>query len=220
MDKVSFFGYTIPPEIKAMIPLLGKLESPNQTKEIMSMAATYIITKKINTNKQTVTQLKETTDSIQLKLEKKANNAEDRNQLSIIFTGCYYLLKLAIKKRVTTQTFTNDLNDLKLPQAFINDISALYTSQYKDFIEKTNNDKILFHQLVNFKWRVDVVISSSFTSRVMIPVILMEMTDNFGQQKTFEVSLDIFHKLRYNVSKVLKDMEDLEQIQILSKFDK
>lgn len=47
----------------------------------------------------------------------------------------------------------------------------------------------------------------------------MEATSSDGQIRTFELSLEKFHELRYNVAKVLKDMEDLEQIPIL-KIDK
>lgn len=47
----------------------------------------------------------------------------------------------------------------------------------------------------------------------------MEVTTSDGRIKTFELSIEKFHELRYNVAKVLKDMEDLEQIPIL-KIDK
>lgn len=66
---------------------------------------------------------------------------------------------------------------------------------------------------------MDVVISSSFLSRAITPVVLMEVTSSDGRIKTFELSIEKFHELRYNVAKVLKDMEDLEQIPIL-KIDK
>ncbi len=36
-----------------------------------------------------------------------------------------------------------------------------------------------------------------------------------GKRKTFEMTVEKFHELRYNVSKVLKDMEDMEKLNIL-----
>ncbi len=47
----------------------------------------------------------------------------------------------------------------------------------------------------------------------------MEVTLSDGSIKTFELPVEKFHEIRYNVAKVLKDMEDLDQIPIL-KLDK
>jgi hypothetical protein len=43
----------------------------------------------------------------------------------------------------------------------------------------------------------------------------MHITTSEGKQKTFELSVEKFHELRYNVAKVLKDMDDMERLQIL-----
>eukprot|EP00727_Mastigamoeba_balamuthi_P009404 m51a1_g5086 hypothetical protein (85) ;mRNA; r:255249-255619 len=69
--------------------------------------------------------------------------------------------------------------------------------------------------LADLKWRVDVAVSTSASSRVMAPVILMEMTTSEGKVWTFEVPVDKFHELRYNVARVLKDVEELDQLPIL-----
>eukprot|EP01132_Coremiostelium_polycephalum_P001418 gene1418-1790_t len=219
MDRTSFLGYTIPSEIKNMIPVVSKLE-PAFIKDILSMVVLYMKTKSINlVKKEDHTRLKKTTDEIHDKLSSQSTTQNiDPNLSSIVFTGSYYILKLAIKRRVNSQLFVTDITELKLPQSYITDISNIYNNQCKELTEKANNDKILFPQLGNFKWRVDVIISSSFTSRVLIPIILMEITDTNGTTKTFEVTLDNFHKLRYNVAKVLKDMDDLDQLPILNKF--
>ena len=41
----------------------------------------------------------------------------------------------------------------------------------------------------------------------------MKLSD--GRVKTFEVSVEQFHKLRYNVAKVLRDMQELERHPIM-----
>ncbi|EGC35525.1 hypothetical protein DICPUDRAFT_152138 [Dictyostelium purpureum] len=219
-ERISYLGYNIPPEVKNMIPVVQKFEQ-SFYRDILSMVALYMKTKKITLNKKEENdRLEQITDSIHNKLTISANdNKVDPNLSSIVFTGLYYILKIAIKKKVNNQTFLADITDLKLPQPLITDLSNIYNNQGKDLAEKSNNDKILFPKLETFKWRVDVIISSSFTSRVLIPVILMEMADNNGKTRVFEVSVDTFHKLRYNVAKVLKDLEDLEQNQIISKLE-
>jgi hypothetical protein len=77
------------------------------------------------------------------------------------------------------------------------------------------NGSTRYPTLDNLTWRVDVTISSNSLSRILKPTILMTTTTSDGQKKTFEVSVEQFHELRYNVSKVLKEMEDIERLQIL-----
>ena len=63
--------------------------------------------------------------------------------------------------------------------------------------------------------RVDVTISSSFLSRALRPTILMEMTLSDGRVKCFEMPVEVFHELRYNVAKVLKGMRTLERHPVM-----
>ncbi|KAN0018513.1 hypothetical protein ACTFIU_011131 [Dictyostelium citrinum] len=219
-ERVSYLGYNIPSEVKNMIPVCQKFEQ-TFIRDILSMVVLYMKTKKINlVKKEEEDKLNQITESIHDKLTVSSNdNKVDPNLSSIVFTGLYYILKVALKKKVSNQIFVADITDLKLPQNLITDLTNIYNNQSKDLAERSNNDKILFPQLSSFKWRVDVIISSSFTSRVLNPVILMEMNDTNGKSKVFEVSIDNFHKLRYNAAKLLKDLEDLEQIQILSKLE-
>lgn len=44
---------------------------------------------------------------------------------------------------------------------------------------------------------------------------LAQLTLSDGTIKTFEVSLEEFHKLRYNVARVLKEMRDVEAHPIM-----
>lgn len=64
-------------------------------------------------------------------------------------------------------------------------------------------------------WRVDVAISSNTMSRVLKPTILMKMQTSDGKIQTFEVSVEKFHEMRYNVAKVLKEMQEIEQHPVL-----
>jgi len=47
------------------------------------------------------------------------------------------------------------------------------------------------------------------------PSILTELTLSDQSKTQFEMSILRFHQLRYFVAKTLKDMEDLEQLNIL-----
>ncbi len=58
-------------------------------------------------------------------------------------------------------------------------------------------------------WRVDASISTSSLSRTLEPTIFMQMHLSNGQKISFEMSINSFHLLRFNVAFVLKEIEDL-----------
>jgi len=64
--------------------------------------------------------------------------------------------------------------------------------------------------LKDLRWRVDVTISTSSMERVLKPAILMEMTLTDGRILTFLVPATRLHELRYNVARVLKEMQSLQ----------
>ncbi|KAJ1527665.1 hypothetical protein ONE63_007626 [Megalurothrips usitatus] len=66
-----------------------------------------------------------------------------------------------------------------------------------------------FPTLSNMKWRVDITISSSMLSRVLDPSIVIELELSNGQKITFESTVSRFHKLRYTVASILKDMDSM-----------
>jgi hypothetical protein len=70
-------------------------------------------------------------------------------------------------------------------------------------------------RLEGLTWRVDVTISSSSLLRVFRPSIMMQMALSDGRIKTFDVSVEQFHQLRYNVAKVLRDM----QVRLITLLD-
>lgn len=55
----------------------------------------------------------------------------------------------------------------------------------------------------------------ALTSARALGAPLAQLTLSDGTIKTFEVSLEEFHKLRYNVARVLKEMRDVEAHPIM-----
>jgi hypothetical protein len=68
-------------------------------------------------------------------------------------------------------------------------------------------------------WRVDVAISTSALSRALKPSIPMQLHLTDGRVRSFEMSIEQFHELRFNVARMLKDMSDLEAHSIVFKID-
>ena len=67
-------------------------------------------------------------------------------------------------------------------------------------------------------WRVDVTVSSSQAKRVLRPTVLMTLKSKIGgggredqrseeEEKTFEMSLEMFRELRVTVAKMLTEMK-------------
>ena len=77
-------------------------------------------------------------------------------------------------------------------------------------LEVSESKKVTLPSLEKLNWRVDVTISTTAQSRVFKPSILMRTTLSDGSIRTFECSVDDFHKMRYAVAKVLKGVNDLE----------
>jgi hypothetical protein len=77
--------------------------------------------------------------------------------------------------------------------------------------ENKNERLLRYPSLRDFRWRLDICISTQSQSRVMRPTILVEMTTTEGIVRQFSLSIEKFHELRYNVAKVLKDMDALEK---------
>ena len=69
------------------------------------------------------------------------------------------------------------------------------------------------------QWRVDVTISSTALARVFRPSILLSLTLSPPSSRvvTLGLSTEHFHKLRYEVARALKHVQELEQHPTLRK---
>jgi len=59
-----------------------------------------------------------------------------------------------------------------------------------------------------------VTISSSALNRVLKPVVVLRLTLSDGSIHTLELTQTQFHNLRYSVSLVLKEMDNIHQKNI------
>ena len=69
------------------------------------------------------------------------------------------------------------------------------------------------------QWRVDVTISSTALARVFRPSILVQLALSplSSRIATLHLSVDSFHRLRYEVARALKHVQELEQHPTLRK---
>jgi len=203
MDRTSFLGLSLSPEVKALLPFIAQLDQ-----KIFRKILEYV-----------VEQLKgsEMTNAQVAELQRAAGDTP----IPVLLAGIYYIVRAAIRSKVSIENLQIDLTEIRFPQPFTQDIGRVVQKGRTILEEIAQEQRNRFPSLASLKWRVDVMISSSFAARVLTPVILMEIETKGGSEgkKTFEIPVEKFHELRYHVAKVLKDMEELELHPIL-KIDK
>jgi len=129
------------------------------------------------------------------------------------------LARTAIREKVPEEEFKTDMGLLGMsnhPEFLVDLAAAVKKGQIDNNIQEKH---VKFPHLTSLDWRVDVTISTSESSKILKPNILMRMTDSTGKISTFEVSTEQFHKLRYTAGRVLKEFDTIEKLQILIDYD-
>ncbi|XP_065109882.2 COMM domain-containing protein 5 [Paramisgurnus dabryanus] len=134
-----------------------------------------------------------------------------------VVAGLYAVMKEALcLPSIRQEVFSEDLRALRVTEDFIADVSSVV------FGNRQTSMKVSpalqgpsFPKIEEFRWRVDVAISTSSLSRALQPSVLMQMKLSDGCLHRFEVPVAKFQDLRYNVSLILKEMNDLEKRSIL-----
>uniref|UniRef100_A0A8C3VCT1 COMM domain-containing protein 5 n=2 Tax=Passeriformes TaxID=9126 RepID=A0A8C3VCT1_CATUS len=166
---------------------------------------------------------KDCKESVRL-IAESANLSEE--QLAFLISGMYTLLREAL--RLPLSTFKQEvmvtkipdcfvlLFSFRIPEDFIVDFSSVVFGNRRPTSEGTALiQRSRLPSIQDFKWRVDVAISTSSLARALQPSILMMMKLSDGTAHRFEVPVAKFQELRYNVALILKEMNDLEKRSVL-----
>lgn len=202
MKDSSFLGGRIPPEIESMSKNLKDVDQDTFRKLLKAVVAAL--------------EGKDSRDALKSVAE---NSTIPPEKLSHIIAAMYRLLSEAIRiptASLRQESFKEDLRDLKIPEEFISDFSSVVFGNRRVVLEAAaaQSDPRL-PSLQEFKWRVDVAISTGSLSRALQPSVLMQLRLNDGSVQQFQVPVAKFQELRYNVALILKEMNDLEKRSIL-----
>jgi len=139
--------------------------------------------------------------------------------IAIIYAAILHIVDLACRmppSMLTKAVFNSELAQLKVPPNIIEDLTNAIV---EDIWQKTDRQpasrKSSLPKLDLLRWRVDVGISTSVLSRVLEPTIVIAIKLDVGKLETFEVPVSKFNELRFNVTTVLREMEELEKRSIL-----
>jgi len=200
MDDVTFFGPSVPQEVRRMIPLFEKIDQTQFRK------AAQCAVEHLNGNPKTAQQFSKLSQTTGLSVE----------NFGVLFTGLYLTIRAALRAKTKIDQLDNTLTELHFPDAFRADLLKILQPPTRTTIETASfNNGIKLPQFVKLTWRIDVTISTSAMLRVMKPSILVQLTRSDGQIRTFEMTIEKFHDFRFQVAKVLKAIEDIEKSPIL-----
>ncbi|XP_067853401.1 COMM domain-containing protein 5 isoform X2 [Heptranchias perlo] len=183
--RSCFLGARIPLEVDLMVKQLKDLDKDIFRKIIKAVVNSL--------------EGKDSKESVRSITETESLSEE---QLSYILAGMYTLLREALRlpqSSLKQEVFKEDLRDLRRS---VLEAAALQQANRLPSIQ-------------DFRWRVDVAISSSSLTRALQPAILMQLKLSNGDTHRFEVPVAKFQELRYNVALILKEINDLEKRSIL-----
>ncbi|CAB1447470.1 unnamed protein product [Pleuronectes platessa] len=198
----SFLGGRIPPEIESMSKSLKDVDHETFRRILKAVVSAL-----------------EGKDSRDVMKAIAESSTVPQERLSHIIAGMYRVLSEAIRiptASLKQEAFKDDLRELRIPEDFITDFSSVVFGNRRAALEAatSQNDPHL-PTIEQFKWRVDVAISTSSLSRALQPSVLMQMKLSDGSLSRFEVPVSKFQELRYNVALILKEMNNLEKRSIL-----
>ncbi|XP_014348689.1 COMM domain-containing protein 5 isoform X1 [Latimeria chalumnae] len=205
-DRTSFLGSRIPLAVETMAKSLKDLD-----KEIFR-----------KTLKAVVNAI-EGKDCRELMRNISENAKLSEEQLSFIISGMYTLLREAL--RLPTSTLKQEVQmpfclfntvPFMIQEEFIADFASVIFGNRRSVLEAaTLQQGTRLPAILDFKWRVDVAISTSSLARSLQPSIMVQMKLSDGRVQCFEIPVSKFQELRYNVALILKEMNDLEKRSVL-----
>lgn len=206
IDRNPFYGSKVPPSIAALKKSASKLDKSTFQK-ILRMAVSTLEQKPIQHA------MFEGLTSADLPLE----------TVHIVYAGTLKLLQCAFRlnsSSFTKDMFLSDMTYLSLPKEMVDDLSSAVFGSRKGAIESSvTENRPRLPTIRTVQWKIDVAISTTSLSRVLEPVVHMQLNLSTGETKKFEMSVAKFQELRYNVASVLTEMESLEKRGILKVHD-
>uniref|UniRef100_A0A670ZXX1 COMM domain-containing protein 5 n=1 Tax=Pseudonaja textilis TaxID=8673 RepID=A0A670ZXX1_PSETE len=201
LNRASFWGPRIPPQVEAMAKILQELEKEIFRKLLKATVGAL-------EGKECQALVKTVAESAHLSEE----------QLAILLAGMYSLLREALRLPLSSlkQEVSVPLSIWMIPEEFIADFATVVFGNRRPLLEAAlQKQGNRLPRIEDFKWRVDVALSTSSLARALQPSILMQLKISDGSTHRFEVPVAKFQELRYNIALILKEMNDLEKRSIL-----
>ncbi|XP_006830854.1 PREDICTED: COMM domain-containing protein 5-like [Chrysochloris asiatica] len=194
----SFLGVQLPPEVAAMARLLGELDR-SKFRKLLKLVVSSLHGE----------DCREAVQSL------GASMGLPEERLGILLAGVHTLLRQALRlppASLKLEAFKSELQELCIPQDLAGDLASVVFGSQRPLLDSVARQQgAWLPHMANFRWRVDVAISTSSLSRSLRPSVLMQLELSDGSVYCFEVPTAKFQELRYGVAVILKEMADLEK---------
>lgn len=202
IDRVPFYGARVPPNISAMKKPSSQLERTTfQKLTRLALSSTE--------GKLVRPEMFDGFATAEVSIE----------TIHIVYAGILKIIQTAFRcssAYLPIESFQADLKGINFSPDIISDLSsAIYGSRRMVLENSTVKNVPRNTTVVDFKWKIDVAISTTSLNRVLEPSVSASLTLSNGEIRCFEMSVAKFQELRYNVASVMKEMEDLEKRSIL-----
>ncbi|XP_059972408.1 COMM domain-containing protein 5 isoform X1 [Mesoplodon densirostris] len=195
---MSFLGAQLPPEVAAMPQLLRDLDGGTFRKLLKLVVSSL--------------QGEDCREAVRC-LGAGADLPEER--LGALIAGTHTLLQQALRlppASLKPDAFKNQLQELCIPQDLVVDLASVVFGSQRPLLDSAARQQgAWLPHVADFRWRVDVAISTSTLARSLQPSVLMQLKLSDGSALRFEVPTAKFQELRFAVAMVLKEMADLEK---------
>ena len=185
----------IPAEVKVALPALAQL-TRDSLRPVLKAAAAYLKGGPAEPASGTAA------------AQAKALGME-MGEYGKLFTAVYLILRTAVRMRSTAKDVAG-LSGLGIGEEVVADIVNVVKAQRSAIEDVATVSAPACPRLASTRWRVDVAISTSSLQKCLKPSVLMQLGLSNGKLKNFELPLEKFHELRFNVAKALRAVQDLE----------
>ncbi|XP_007954246.1 COMM domain-containing protein 5 [Orycteropus afer afer] len=196
--RLSFLGGQLPPQVAAMAQLLGELDRSSFRKLLKLVVSSL--------------QGEDCREAVQ---HLGASVGLPEESLGALLAGVHTLLRQALRVPLASlkpEAFKSQLQELSVPQDLAEDLASVVFGSQRPLLDSVARQQgTWLPHVANFRWRVDVAISTSSLARSLRPSVLMQLVLSDGSAHRFEVPTAKFQELRYGVALVLKEMADLEK---------
>ncbi|XP_002723516.2 COMM domain-containing protein 5 [Oryctolagus cuniculus] len=196
--QVSFLGSQPPAEVAAMARLLGDLDRSTFRRLLKLVVGSL--------------QGEDCREAVQ-RLRASADLPEER--LAALLGGTHTLLQQALRlppASLKPDSFRDQLQELSIPQDLAGDLASAVFGSPRPLLDAVAQQRgAWLPHMTDFRWRVDVAISTSALARSLQPSVLVQLSLSDGSKHRFEVPVAKFQELRYSVALALKEMAALEK---------
>ncbi|XP_077022577.1 COMM domain-containing protein 5 isoform X2 [Tamandua tetradactyla] len=180
--RVSFLGAQLPLEVAAMARHLGELDRGTFRKLLKLVVSSL--------------QGEDCREAVQ---HLGASVDVPEEHLGAMMAGMHTLLRQALRLPLASlkpDTFKDQLQELGIPQDLVGDlVNVVFGSQRPLLDSMARQQGAWLPHVADFRWRVDVAISTSALTRALQPSVLMQLQLSDGSAYRFEVPMAKFQEL-------------------------